>query len=129
MEGDDAGEFFEKFHEQFNVDLNALDVHWDEHFLPEGIGVPFPGCLVMIWGGVVAGGLLHDAFEWIPLWAAMIALIAMFCSIFSWVYGRFFSVVPSRRIPITVRDLVEAATSGTWVKSYDERAESPLHGS
>ena len=126
MEGDDAGEFFGRFHEQFHVDLSVLEIHWDQHFLPEGIGVPPLGCMVMIGVGVVAGGLLHDVYKWIPEWAAMVVLVAICCSIFSWIYGKFFSELPTERIPITVRDLLEAASSGTWVKSYDESHASSL---
>ncbi|HWC99823.1 MAG TPA: DUF1493 family protein [Candidatus Sulfopaludibacter sp.] len=119
MEGDDAVEFFENFHEHFHVDLSALGDHWHQHFLPEGIGVPPLGCMVMIGVGVVAGGLLHDLFKWIPYWAAMIVLVAIFCSIYTWIYGKFFGEPQDQKIPITVRDLVEAASSGTWVKHYD----------
>jgi hypothetical protein len=108
MEGDDAGEFFEKFHEQF-------------HFLPEGIGVPPLGCMVMIGVGVVAGGLLHDAFNWIPAWAAMGVLTTLFCGIYGWIYSRLLGEPQDDKIPITVQDLVEAANAGKWVKSYQEQ--------
>ena len=116
MEGDDAVEFFEKFHEQFHVDLNALETHWDQHFLPEGTSVHPLGCMVMIAVGVVAGGLLHDAFKWIPGWVAMMVLVAIFCLIYSWLYEKFFGKPQDEKIPITVQDLVEAASSGTWIK-------------
>ena len=119
MDGDDAVEFFEKFHKQFQVELDVLGSHWDEHFLPEG-GGPSLGCMVVIGVGVVAGGLLHEAFKWIPAWAGMIVLVALFC----WIYGKFFGEPQEEKIPITVQDLVEAASSGTWIKHYDEPAAS-----
>ena len=67
MDGDDAVEFFEKFGEQFHVDLTALSDQWDDHFGGEGIFRSSPGFMV---------------------------------------------------VTITVQDLVDAATSGKWVKRY-----------
>jgi hypothetical protein len=124
MESDDAVEFFEKFSEKFHVDLTVLGDHWDQHFLPEGVGVSSLGCMVVIGVGVVAGGLLHQAFKWIPDWMAMIVLVALFCWIYGWIYGKLFGEPQNEKISITVRDLVEAASSCKWVKHYDESAVS-----
>ena len=116
MDGDDAVEFFEKFTEQFHVDLTALGPNWQRHFLPEG-GGPSLGCMVTIGIGVVAGGLLHEAFKRVPAWAAMIVLVPLFCRI----YVKLFDEPEDEMIPITVKDLVDAAIAGTWVKSYGEQ--------
>jgi hypothetical protein len=35
MDGDDAGEFCEKFAQEFAVDLQELRVHWSQHYAPE----------------------------------------------------------------------------------------------
>jgi hypothetical protein len=115
LEGDDAVEFFEKFGEEFHVDLTALGDRWRQHFLPEG-GGPSLGWMVVVGAAVIAGGLLHSAAKWIPVWASMIALIAVLC----WVYGKFFRERGEEKIPTTVQDLVDAATAGTWIKQYEE---------
>ena len=115
MEGDDAVEFFEKFGEDFSVDLAPLGNHWHRHFGPEGGGIPSLGAIVLIVACVVVGDLLHLAFHWIPGWAAMIALIV----VASWAYFRFFADRNPDVIPVTVQDLVDAAKAGKWVKQYD----------
>jgi len=121
IDGDDAAELFEKFGEEFHVDLTALGERWDRHFMPEG-GVPSSGCFVAIGAGSIAGALLHEAVKWIPAWVSMIALSAAFC----WIYGRFFMDRGFRdgTTPITVQDLVDAAHSGKWVKRYDKPVAS-----
>jgi len=117
MEGDDAVDFFRKYGERFHVDLAALSDHWDQHFLPEGF-VPPLGCFVAIGAGIVGGDALHVAVRRVPAWAFKIALIAVFC----WIYAKFFNGSQDDRIPVTVQDLVNAATSGRWVKQYDASA-------
>jgi acyl carrier protein len=119
MDGDDAVEFFEKFGEKFNVDLTTLHNHWHSHFVPEGGGLS-PGCTVVIGVGVIAGGVLHAAVEWIPAWAAMI----VFVGVLSWVYSKFFNDHKDVTISVTVQDLVDAATLGKWVRQYEEPAPS-----
>jgi len=113
MDGDDAVEFFERFGEEFHVDLTVLYHHWQEHFLPEG-GGPSLWFMVVIGAAVVLGDLLHRAFQPIPSWAWMIALIAVSL----WVSNKLFTerVEPS---PITVQDLVDAAISGKWDRQYE----------
>jgi hypothetical protein len=113
MDGDDAVEFFQKFGTKFQVDLGGLYEHWHQHFGPEG-GGPSLGCVVVIVVAVVASSLLHDAFKRIPIWLSTIVLIG----VFGWVYNKF--VAEPQEVSVTVRDLVDAATSGRWVKHYDE---------
>jgi hypothetical protein len=121
IEGDDAVEFFEKFGEKFHVDLTVLYDHWHRHFLPEGLGIPPLWCLIVIGAGVTLGGLVHEAVNRIPAWASTIALTALFWWVFGWVYSKFFSDEPyGNKVPITMQDLVDAATSGQWVKHYEE---------
>jgi hypothetical protein len=59
MDGDDAVEFFEKFAEEFKVDLQDLRAHWDQHFAPEG-SLSF-GVMVAIVLCITAGFWLRDA--------------------------------------------------------------------
>jgi acyl carrier protein len=112
MDGDDAVEFFEKFGKKFQVDLTSLHGHWHQHFGPEW-GGPGPGFLMVIIGAaVIAGDLVHDAVRWIPTWLAMIGLIGMFGG----AYFKFFNRHQNEAVPVTVQDLIDAASSGKWVK-------------
>jgi hypothetical protein len=120
MEGDDAVEFFNKFGEKFHVDLATLHEHWHEHFFPEGFGAPSAGCMVVIGASVIVGGFVHEVVKRIPAWLSMIGAAVLF----SWIYGKFFVEQQPGKTPITVQDLVEAASSGKWVKHYDEPAAS-----
>ena len=47
MDGDDAVEFFEKFGEEFHVDLTPLHDHWHDHFRSEGLFGSSPGFMVV----------------------------------------------------------------------------------
>jgi acyl carrier protein len=115
MDGDDAVDFFEKFGKKFSVDLELLWQHWRRHFGPEFSG-PSLGAIVLIVACVILGDLLHRAFNRIPGWAAMIALIVGAV----WTYNRFFADRNPNVIPVTVGDLVDAAKARKWVKQYDD---------
>lgn len=115
IDGDDAVEFFEEFGERFHPELSQLGDHWDQHFMPEG-GRPSFGCMVVIFVGVMAGGLLHDTFRWIPEWVTIPVLVALL----AWFYGKVLGEPPDEKIPITIQDLVDAANSGRWVKLYTD---------
>ncbi len=116
MDGDDAVDFFEKFGNEFNVDLSSLREHWSEHFGPEG-SAPSLGCMVVIGVAVVLGDLLHRVFQFMPGWEWMIVLLIAF----GWAYQRIFaSGERDDVLPITVGDLVEAVSHGRWTKQYGE---------
>jgi acyl carrier protein len=113
MDGDDAVEFFEKFKTQFSVDLEDLDIHWDQHFAHEG-GPGFGWVIVVI---VCSLGI--DYWHWsvgsLPAWLTYVCLLA--------VLGALTFRLLRRKTPsnagVTVRDLVEAARAHRWVKQYD----------
>lgn len=109
MDGDDAVEFFKDFAAEFQVNLDDLYSRWDQHFGPEG-GPSF-GFLVIVVACIIAGFWLRDRLVWLPAWAWGIALI--FAVILA--YQFWFA---KKMLPITVDDLVEAARSGRWSKSY-----------
>jgi acyl carrier protein len=115
VDGDDAVEFFLKFGGAFHVDLTALWDHWGQHFLPEG-WVPWLGCMSPVGIVLLAALALNAAFKWIPFWASIIALGAVFC----WFFGKSLLETVGHKLPITVQDLVEAATSGKWLRRYEE---------
>jgi hypothetical protein len=115
MDGDAAVEFFRAFGTDFNVNLDSLQQHWDRHFLSEGSS-PSLGFLIAIGASVVIGDLLHRVVHPIPSWALTIVLL---CAL-AWAYNRFFTEGPNLS-PITVQDLVDAASAGKWTIYYDER--------
>ena len=106
MDGDDAVQFFERFGEDFKVDLTVLYDHWREHFGGEGMSLE---AMLVIGAAVGLGIILHEAFQPIPWWIWMIVLLCAF----HFGYYRRFKVVP-----VTVSDLVDAAKEGRWVKPY-----------
>lgn len=110
MDGDDAAEFFEDFGAKFHVDLSMLANHWGEHFHGE-VRAMTPGCVAVICVSAAGGGLLHSIFDTLPVWAVVLANLA----VLGWVYNRFFAKPDVSKLAITVRDLVEAARSGKWI--------------
>lgn len=115
-DGDDAVEFFRAFERDFDVNLEPLYRGWDRHFRPEGSG-PSLGFLVIAGASAFTGDLLHKAVAILPGWAWMISLTGGSL----WVWNRFFTQ-PRCTTPITVHDLVEAATKREWALPYDEDA-------
>jgi len=129
MDGDDAVEFFERFAEQFNVDLTELGQHWHRHFGLEGGPVSLPPELwLAIAVGAVAGLALHYWVHWIPGWLGVIVLVVASWPIALKLYAiRNPSIAPPMR-PITVQDLVDAATSGKWPLEYSpEESQLPSY--
>ncbi len=109
MDGDDAVEFFDAFRQEFGVDLADLDVHWNQHFAPEGS--PSFGVMVVICVCITAGFWVRDAIGMLPAWAWGLALIA----IAALIHRRLTN---DNMIPVTIEDLIESARSGRWNKPY-----------
>jgi hypothetical protein len=118
MDGDDAIDSFKKFGQSLHVDLDVLYEHWDNHFFPEGFGGMSIGYLVIIVASVIVGGLVHAAVSRIPVWLAMMGVMVLSF----WICGKFFVEHQPAKTPITVQDLVAAASSGKWVIHYGEAA-------
>jgi hypothetical protein len=108
MDGNDAVEFFEKFAQEFSVDLYQLRVHWNQHFAREGISL---GAMVAIALCVTAGFWLRDAIGVLPPWAWGIALIATAALS----HRRF---AKDNMSPVTIGDLAESVRLGRWSKPY-----------
>ena len=120
MDGDDAVEFFQKFHERFNVDLTSLYNHWDSHFYPEGWSGPPPfGCMVVIVVSVLAGDLVHTGFHRIPEEASCLAFVLLLGWAYGKIWAKHFNDMPEPKIPITVQTLIDAAASGKWPLAYE----------
>jgi hypothetical protein len=115
MDGDEAGEFFLTFGDEFHVDLIPLTPHWRDHFRSQGLP---KGCMVVTGSAVIAGFLIHLAFPPVPAWAAIIGLIL----VLGWGCRKVFNYYEhEEKEPITVQDLVDAAIAGKWVKSYGKQ--------
>lgn len=112
VDGDDAVEFFEKFSDRFEVDLQDLHFHWDSHFAPEGTQLSL-GSMIVLAGCGVAGVAIGEFVGVLPSWAWAILLLG----IAFFVYQRWFAEEDSS-IPVTVADLIDAARAGRWQKSY-----------
>ena len=109
MDGDDAVEFFEKFGSTFHVDLTELGSNWKQHFGPE-YGAS-PALLAFIGVAVGVAALVHEVVQVIPIWAWCIPLVPVAI----WGCAKVVGVDP-RIVPITVKDLVDGASTGRWTK-------------
>jgi hypothetical protein len=111
LEGEDALEFFEAYDDEFHVDLTVLiNQNWKRHFGAVG-GVHWTtvaGFFVCF----LISEILHWVFGSIAQWILYLGLMLVW-----WGMLQFW---PAKRqaalVPITVRDLVEAATAQRWVK-------------
>src|ERR1700685_828116 len=57
IKGDDASELFDAYGKEFHVNLDALNMHWDQHFHPEA-GVILNTVFVVLGCVTLAGSLL-----------------------------------------------------------------------
>lgn len=116
MEGDDAVEFFQKFRNQFAVDLSKLDEDWDEYFAPEGVN-PFQG-LIVLGPGVLLGFSAIRSLPNVPGWLSFSAGLLLWLIPFF-----YFTHRRSRSHPqITVQDLITCAQAGRWTKIPSSRS-------
>ena len=113
MDGDDAVDFFTGLKRRYNVDLNVLDREWDRHFGPEGLQtwILLPVLAFPVWVGLVG---MHVE----PIQAALVFPVALVSA------GCLFIRARNRRrrrpyIPVTVKDVADAVSSGSWQMNYD----------
>ena len=125
IRGDDASEFFDAFGREFHVNLDALNMHWDQHFHPEA-GMILNAVFVVIGCVTLAGSLLvmfgfggrlwsYDYFSpyqmyRTPTWVGS-AIVSFICWAVTWYRNR-------DTVPIRIADLIDAAEAGRWVKAY-----------
>ncbi len=113
LDGEDALEFFEAYDTEFEVDLTLLiKQNWRKHFGPQG-GVSWIAVAGFFVCYLVAAAL-ERVTAWPPQWIWYLAAILVWALVL-----RFLPLYPSERelVPITVRDLVDAAKSGVWSKA------------
>jgi Protein of unknown function (DUF1493) len=125
IRGDDAAEFFDAYRKEFRVNLDELNMHWDQHFHPEA-GLLLNTVFIVIGCVTLAGSLLvlfrFGGWLWsynyfspyrmyrTPTWIIS-GIVSLLCWTVAWHRGRSSS-------PITIADLIDAARAGRWVKSY-----------
>jgi hypothetical protein len=129
IKGDDASEFFDAFGEEFRVNLDQLNMHWDQHFHPEAgmiLSIAFIalGCVTLACSLLVLFGF--GGWLWSHIYISSISPYQVYRTP-TWVGSGIASllcwIVVSHRnrssIPITIADLIDAAGAGRWVKRYN----------
>lgn len=114
MDGDDAVEFFDDIEKRHAIDFTLLFDHWDQHFGPESgtpawILAPILGVLGLV--GLAKLGVYDPLVLLLPLLVGLA------------IAGYFFVRGLRRRrerphLPVTVADVLDAASSGRWTMSY-----------
>ena len=116
LKNDAAATFFDAFAEEFDVNLDALrGKRWKRHFRPLDFsaGPAYTAVfllLTLFLSAAILAGFLSSTWLWLLVFVAI------------WLFGSDAWPLPLLRpdtVPITVQDLVDAATAGRWVK--------PLH--
>lgn len=110
MEGDDAVEFFQKFRDQFGVDLSKLDEDWNQYFASEGVSPLL--VLVMLGPGALVGFAIGRRFPGIATW------LCFSFGMLLWLVPFFYFIRRrSKNHPqISVQDLIACAQAGRWTK-------------
>ncbi len=113
LDGEDAIEFFEAYDDEFEVDLSVLiEQNWKRHFGSVG-GVRWTVIAGFFLCFLISEGLNY-LFRAVPQWLLYLAIILVWAGVMEfWPLG----AKPPELIPITVRDLVEAARAKEWVKA------------
>jgi hypothetical protein len=113
LDGEDAIEFFEAYDDEFDVDLSVLiEQNWKRHFGAVG-GVRW-GIVAGFFVCFVISEILERLIRPVPQWMTYLALILIWAGLMQfWPFG----ARPPALVPITVRDLVEAARAREWVKA------------
>lgn len=119
MYGDDADEFLDVFAKEMSVDLSALYKDWSLYFRPEN---SIDRRMLLLALAVIALAKLSE--RWFPLvpwwgWLVLLGLPTLFF------YGRLRPGDQSSYLPLTVRDLVDAAEAGRWTKEVPRAANGP----
>lgn len=113
LDGEDAMEFFEAYDDEFDVDLSVLiEQNWKRHFGAVG-GVRW-GIVAGFFVCFVISEILERLMRAVPQWMTYLLLILIWAGLMQfWPFG----ARPPELVPITVRDLVEAARAREWVKA------------
>jgi hypothetical protein len=114
IKGDDASKFFDAYAQEFRVNLDELNMHWDSHFRPEA-GLVLNTVFWVVGILLLAFFLTGPIFMWYWassnewwIWSGLVAVLSLFTAWFR----------QQKTTPVTIADLIDAARAGRWVKSY-----------
>lgn len=112
LDGEDAIEFFEAYDDEFEVDLSVLiEQNWKRHFGSVG-GVHWSIVAGFFVCFLISEGLAR-LLKSVPQWLLYLGIILVW-----WGVLQFWPANTKKElVPITVRDLLEAAQAKRWVKS------------
>jgi len=116
LDGVSAVGFFAAFSNEFDVNLDGLrGGSWERHFRPRGSSIrPTLFAVFLLLTLFLSASILGGYLDWSWLWLLVFVAIWLFC------YKAWpLSLLWPDKVPISVQDLVDAATAGRWVK--------PLH--
>ena len=109
IDGDEAVALLESFAERFDVDFSGF--RYDDHFGQEAI--PLRVGLVLLPLAAAVGALW--GWRW---WAGAALMVGAVAVAIQWMRNQ-----EGYAHPLTVRDLADAATAGTWTFPYPDRPE------
>lgn len=123
--GDDAWELIERLHKEFQIDFTAMQ--FDRHFDPEVPPHSIAGAIWWVAGialMVLAAIWMEPVFGRLTQWPFFI-LFVPFLMAWMWLarYRPDERRRRARKIPVTLRHLVEAARTKTWPFSYLETSQ------
>lgn len=113
LDGENAIEFFEAYDDEFEVDLSVLiEQNWKRHFGSVG-GVHWSIVAGFFVCFLISEGLAR-LLKVVPQWVLYLVIIMVW-----WGVLQFWpaSTKEKELVPITVRDLLEAAQAKRWVKT------------
>jgi Protein of unknown function (DUF1493) len=115
VEGHDALELFEKFGDEFRVDLSGLYEDGSQYFAAEGVSPA--GVLVILGPGALLGFGMELLFARLPAWSCFsVGMLIWLVPFFYFVRRR-----SRRALQISIEDLIDCAKEGRWSKSPPTR--------
>jgi hypothetical protein len=121
MDGDDAAEFFDEFSNEFPGDYSGLQVHWHRHFMPECGPSGIPIWLIPISGlSAVPAIAIHAWQPWIPAWLLIVVFVLAALVLSMKIYVMLHPNTDPPMRPITIQNLVDAATTRQWPLEYGD---------
>jgi len=109
IEGDDAVELFQRFSDEFKVDLTQLEVDWHHYFAQEGLG---PGTfLVASVPPLLAAFYCNLKFPRLGWLTIVLMSVLWWLILYSWI-----RLQGPRSPQISIQDLIDCAKARKWTK-------------
>jgi hypothetical protein len=113
MDGDDAADFFRQYRTAFGVELGELELHWEQHFSPEGMSLSTGATL--FGPPFIVGFVLTEVSHRDAPWVWFLGAYAIWwLLLWAWIKIRGRDTA----IPVTIEDLIEAIAARKWAKAY-----------